>query len=186
LELGCGTGNLSMYIHQVFPNAKLTLVDLSPDMLEQAGQKLNAQGIQPTLVEGGFMDITFPQKSFDLVVSSMALHHLTDPEKPIVYQRIYEWLRPGGLFRCADETMALPPKAHEANLLRWEAWARENGASEEEIALWSEHAETYDHYAPLILHCEWLKQAGFIHVDCHWRKLMWTVFGGEKPSAIEG
>jgi tRNA (cmo5U34)-methyltransferase len=152
-------------------------------MLQHASRKLGGENERLGLVEGGFMDINFTDGAFDLIVSSMALHHLTDAEKPVLYRRMFGWLKPGGLFRCADETLALPPKAHEANLERWERWARENGATSEEITLWAEHAEAYDHYAPLAMHIQWLQQAGFIQVDCHWRKLMWTVFGGEKPVA---
>lgn len=183
LELGCGTGNLSLLLRQMFPHAHLTLVDLSHEMLQQASFKLGGEGAQLSLVEGGFMDIQFPDNAFHVIVSSMALHHLTDDEKPILYQRMHRWLEPGGLFRCADETLALPSEAHDANIAHWEQWAKQNGATDEEITLWTEHAEAYDHYAPLAMHFQWLKEAGFTQVDCYWRKLMWTVFGGQKPLA---
>ena len=180
LELGCGTGNLSVYLRDVFPQAHLTLVDLSHDMLQQASQKLGGGSDSLRLVEGGFMAIEFQEAEFDMVVSSMALHHLLDEEKPAMYARIYRWLKPNGVFRCADETKALPEAAHMLNMQRWEAWVRENGITQDEIDFWSEHAEQYDHYAPLADHFRWLEASGFTAVDCQWRKLMWTVFGGVK------
>lgn len=181
LELGCGTGNLSLYIREIFPQAKLTLVDLSAEMLEHAAQKLGSKEV--ALVNQGFMDLAFADKTFDMVVSSMALHHLLDNEKPELYARLYKWLKPGGLFRCGDETLAVPAEAHELNLTQWEAWARQCGATQQDIDLWSDHAEKYDHYAPLANHFNWLNQAGFQETECYWRKLMWTVFGGSKAAS---
>lgn len=182
LELGCGTGNLSLYIQELFPQAELTLVDLSADMLEVASQKLKGDRSRITLLNQGFMALGFPPQSFDLIVSSMALHHLTDQEKPALYTRLFQWLKPNGLFRCGDETLAVPTQAQERNLTQWESWSRQSGATNEDITMWSEHAEKYDHYAPLASHFEWLKQAGFTDVDCYWRKLMWTVFGARKAA----
>jgi tRNA (cmo5U34)-methyltransferase len=183
LELGCGTGNLSLLLRQLFPQAHLTLVDLSPDMLQQASQKLGGPQAALSLVEGGFMDLDFPDSSFHFIVSSMALHHLLDNEKLVLYRRLFQWLKPGGIFRCADETLALPSQAHDANISQWEQWAKQHGATDEDIVLWTEHAEAYDHYAPLANHFQWLQEAGFTNIDCYWRKLMWTVFGGQKPLA---
>lgn len=126
LELGCGTGNLSVYLRELFPQARLTLVDLSADMLAQAATKLGGASEQLSLLQGGFMALEFPPGQFDLVVSSMALHHLLDEEKPVLYNRIFQWLKPGGIFRCADETLGMPDSVHAENLRRWEIWARQN------------------------------------------------------------
>ena len=183
LELGCGTGNLSLSIREMFPQAQLTLVDLSPEMLTQAAAKLKQAGMpdgQFTLVPNGFMALAFEPGQFDLVISSMALHHLLDDEKPVLYERIYNWLKPNGIFRCVDETLSLPAHAQAKNMTLWEAWARESGATTEDLQVWIDHAERHDHYSPLAEHFRWMQQAGFIEVDCYWRKLMWTTFGAEK------
>ncbi len=182
LELGCGTGNLSMFVGSVFPNAKLTLVDLSPEMLQQTERKLTGKIRQFELVEGGFMDVALPEGEYDLIVSSVALHHLLDEEKPGMYQRIFRWLKPGGLLRIADEVKTLPPEpSMEKNLERWKAWAREHGATEEELAFWVEHGEKYDHYASLNEHFQWLAAARFTEIDCYWKRVLWAVFGAKKP-----
>lgn len=181
LELGCGTGNLSVCLRELFPQARLTLVDLSPEMLSQAAKKLGGESDSLTVIQGGFMDVDFASGHFDWIVSSMALHHLQDDEKPVLYHRIFQWLKPGGIFRCADEMLGIPESVHLENLRRWEIWARDNGATDKDINLWSEHAEKYDHYAPLRDHFQWLGQSGFQDVECYWRTLMWAVFGGQKP-----
>lgn len=181
LELGCGTGNLSVFVASIFPNADMTLVDLSPEMLEQASGKLS--GKPATLVEGGFMEVNLPDQTYDLVVSSIALHHLQDVDKPGMYRRIFDWLKPGGLLRIADEVKTLPYEASMAkNMERWKAWSRENGATEEELAFWVDHGEKYDHYASLHEHFTWMQAAGFTEMDCYWKKVLWAVFGARKPS----
>lgn len=181
LELGCGTGNLSLFVGSVFPNASLTLVDLSPEMLAQTAEKLSHLAHSPELVEGGFMEVSLPAQRFDLIISSVALHHLIDAEKPSMYRRIYNWLKPGGLLRIADEVKTLPAEqAMPLNEARWKEWSRENGATEEELAFWTDHAEKYDHYASLHEHFKWLAAAGFTEVDCYWKRVLWAVFGGRK------
>lgn len=182
LELGCGTGNLSVFISSMFPQARMTLVDLSPEMLAQAALKLEGETERLTFVEGGFMQVDLPEAAFDVVVSSVALHHLLDTEKPGMYQRIFRWLKPGGLLRIADEVKTLPvDESMVKNLARWMAWAREQGATSEELAMWIEHGEKYDHYASLAEHFQWLAEAGFTEIDCYWKRVLWAVFGAKKP-----
>ena len=116
LELGCGTGNLTQLLAHNFPQAHLSFVDLSGDMLVQTARKLDPLSKAYTPVRGGFMDVDFPEGRFDLVTSSIALHHLSDEEKPAMYRRIYGWLKPGGRFRCADQVMSLPvQQAHDGH-----------------------------------------------------------------------
>lgn len=189
LELGCGTGNFSLLLRAQFPQAELVLVDLSQDMLKQAEHKLQHLKTTPEAAVGpmqflssGFMDLEFEPSQFDLVISSMALHHLLDEEKTVLYQRIFSWLKPNGLFRCADEALAVPALIHERQMSQWEVMSRASGATDSDIALWSQHAEQYDHYASLADHFRWLQASGFEWVDCYWRKLMWSVFGAQKPT----
>lgn len=182
LELGVGTGNLSIHAVQKYPKAHLTALDLSPEMLKVTEKKIKAHGIQDyTLVEAGFMDVDFPDHSFDLIMSSIALHHLTNDEKPLMYQRIFKWLKPGGKFRCIDGHQTLPANtAHPVIWQGWIDWAKPLGATDEEIAMWKAHEDTYDHFASLSEHFQWLNAAGFTHVDCYWKKLLWAIYGGEK------
>ncbi len=183
LELGCGTGNLSNLVTEYFPQAHLTLVDLSAEMLAQAAQKVEAKAVSLKLLNQGFMEVEFPENSLDLVVSSIALHHLPDEEKPLLYQRIFHWLKPGGKLRVADEILSLPADTAERfSMQKWETWARQMGATSEEIAMWQEHAVQHDHYASLHQQFQWLAEADFAEVDCYWRKVIWAVFGGEKPA----
>lgn len=181
LELGCGTGNLSLYLSAYYPYAQLTLLDLSPEMLKKVAEKMTDRSNTVRYVEAGFMDAEFEPDSFDLVVASIALHHLTDNEKGDIYKRIHGWLAPGGQFRCADGVLTLPKEqAHPVVQGQWGHWAKQLGAQDEEIAMWREHEVQFDHFTSLHEHFAMLDAAGFRNVDCYWKKFLWAVFGGGK------
>lgn len=182
LELGCGTGNVSRLLAQQFPQASLTLLDLSDKMLEETRAKVSPIHSQAQYVQAGFMTAELGEGRFDLIFSSLALHHLPDTEKPWMYRRIFSWLKPGGQFRCADQCLGLPEKTEARYLAQWKDWSTASGAPEEEIQMWLDHAAAYDHYAPLAAHLRWLDEAGFSETDCYWRKLFWTVYGGTRPA----
>ena len=55
-----------------------------------------------TGVVGDLESATFPSSSFDLIVSSYALHHLTDRDKRQLLHRCFTWLRPGGRIVITD------------------------------------------------------------------------------------
>lgn len=183
LELGCGTGNLTALLMKAFPQAQVTVVDLSENMLAETRQKLAPFAHRLQCVEAGFLTVAFEEgPGFDGVFSSLAIHHLTHPDKAQLYHKIYQWLVPGGRFMCADQCLALPEsEAYALDRATWRSWCTENGASQEELAMWETHAQELDHYAALANHFQWLQAAGFESVDAYWRKLFWTVYGGRKP-----
>lgn len=183
LELGVGTGNLTLRALKNYPHAHYTLLDLSDEMLVQTASKLCQRDNENyTLIQKSFMDAEFEANSFDLVITSMALHHLENPDKKALYARIFQWLKPGGLFRCNDALLSLPAKSAHQKV--WEARIAEIkplGITDEEIAMWKVHEEQYDRYASMGEHFSWLKEAGFQDVDCYWKRHLLGVFGGTKP-----
>lgn len=78
LDLACGPANQLAMVARLNPDIEFVGVDLSETMLERAESLVNAQGL--TNITLRHMDITdlseFPDKSFDAVMSTMALHHL--------------------------------------------------------------------------------------------------------------
>ncbi len=99
LDYGAGTGLLTL---NLLPSVRSILaLDSSAGMLEQLAQKLAAAGIKN--VEARKWDLeaaAYPEGGFDLVASSMTLHHLRDV--PLVFQRLAGLLRPGGWLAVAD------------------------------------------------------------------------------------
>jgi ubiquinone/menaquinone biosynthesis C-methylase UbiE len=102
LEVGCGTGELLRFVGEQYPTARLTGVDPDSSALERARRKLDAAGVKADLVSGRAESLVFPDGSFDLVLSSLMLHHLETRAK---IRALEEWgrvLEPGGLLLLAD------------------------------------------------------------------------------------
>lgn len=99
LDFGCGTGLLSLSLHPVV--RRVTGADTSAGMLGVLKQKVEAQSLAN--VEAVLLDPDTPLSlgvRFDLIVSSMALHHVADPAA--LFKQFHELLHPGGWIALAD------------------------------------------------------------------------------------
>ena len=102
LEVGCGPGHLSIRLARGH-GLEVTGIDLDPDMIgraranaERAGEgfaRLPA-GLLPSFLVGDAASLPFPDGSFDLVVSTLSMHHWADPTAGLA--EIGRVLRPGG------------------------------------------------------------------------------------------
>lgn len=95
LDIGCGTGLLSLKFLQK-ADCFITGIDSSKEMLAILKEKLSRLGLQDK-INCRLMDASRPrfrENSFDLVASTVTLHHLRDKLKPL--KRIFRVLRPGG------------------------------------------------------------------------------------------
>lgn len=96
LEVGSGPGHLSIPLVRKH-GLDVTGVDLDPAMVERA--RANAQGARngdgrrPTFLVGDVASLGFPDRSFDLVVSTLSMHHWADPSVGLA--EISRVLRPG-------------------------------------------------------------------------------------------
>ena len=97
LELGIGTGETARRILAAHPNAKLTAIDSSAEMLERARTVVPDADLRLAQLQG-----PFPAGPFDLVVSALAVHHLDGPGKQDLFRRVATVLAPGGAFVLAD------------------------------------------------------------------------------------
>lgn len=177
LELGSGTGNLSLQLARMFGDASLTYVDASAEMLAVTSSRLEQAGAllrHSTFVESRFEELDFPPETFDLVVSSISLHHVVD--KAGLYRRLRTSLREGGTFCFADQIRGEPEGNHQINWERWLDFCRAPGnCSPDEIQSLLDHAAAHDHYTTLTDHVQLLNEAGFASIDCVWRNWMWGI-----------
>jgi ubiquinone/menaquinone biosynthesis C-methylase UbiE len=183
LERGCGTGNLSLKLAEKFPQASLTFVDASPEMLAITRTRLAAEDAtvlaRARFVETTFENIDFAPGAFELVVSSISLHHVAD--KAALYAKINEALGAGGAFRFADQLRGATEAIHDVNWRRWLEFCREEGnCAEDEVQSLLDHAAAHDHYTPLAEHFKLLDAANFKKMDCVWRNLIWGIITADK------
>jgi SAM-dependent methyltransferase len=96
LDVGCGPGHLANRLARDH-GLEVTGLDLDPAMIERAranAEPAVAAECQPTFVVGGVAALPFPEGSFDLVVSTLSMHHWADATAGLA--EIGRVLRPGG------------------------------------------------------------------------------------------
>jgi tRNA (cmo5U34)-methyltransferase len=169
LELGVGTGALSSLLLSEFPHARLTGIDLSPRMIAQAHRRLKRFGRRVELRAGRLEDSW--DGEFEAVVSALAIHHLTDPEKWRLFRRVRRSLTRGGYFGDGDDHLPEDPvfDFQYARIASGEPSAtgrRGRWRSPQEV--WHEH-ERFDHPCTLSAETAALGRAGFPHVGVPWQ-----------------
>lgn len=102
LDLGAGTGLELLSLYERFPEVRVTAVDISENQLEML--KMRPFIDKMTLVLGDFFDVDFGT-DYDAVISSAALHHFDEPEKRVLYKKIFDCLKPGGVFINSDRVL---------------------------------------------------------------------------------
>jgi len=102
LDLGCGTGTLALLLKQTEPLAQVVGLDGDPKVLAIACAKAAAANADVTWDHGMAYELPYPEASFDTVLSSLVLHHLTHEDKGRALLEVHRILRPGGSFHVAD------------------------------------------------------------------------------------
>jgi SAM-dependent methyltransferase len=99
LDLGCGPGDLAVAMSRRLRDARIVGIDLSPSMLLWAGRHATTDG-RLRFIVGDAADLPFDDASIDLVVSTLSLHHWTEPAE--AFAEIARVLRPGGVALIYD------------------------------------------------------------------------------------
>lgn len=102
LDLGCGTGTLTILLKQFQPAAEITGLDGDPHILEIARQKSKTAGVNILWQLGLAYDLPYPTASFDRVISCLMIHHLTAANKVKAFKEVRRVLKPGGEFHILD------------------------------------------------------------------------------------
>lgn len=154
LDLGTGDGRLLALVRSEHPETEAVAVDFSPAMLEAARARFAADP-HVKVVEHN-MDSPLPELGkFDAVVSSFAIHHLVHERKRALYAEIYARLNPGGVF-CNLEHVASPSLQLHREFLEF-------------IGYTVETEDPSNKLLELETQLGWLREIGFVDVDCHWK-----------------
>ena len=102
LDVGCGTGTLAIMTKQVHPEAEVFGIDADSKILEIARAKAAKASVDLTLDQGMADQLPYADSSFDRVLSSLFLHHLTTDNKRRTFREVFRVLRPGGRFDVVD------------------------------------------------------------------------------------
>jgi tRNA (cmo5U34)-methyltransferase len=119
LDLGCGTGLELDFIFARAPNARVTAVDLSSEMLARLKARLERAWYGPRveIAQGSYLTMPFRAGGFDCVVSVQTMHHFTPDVKLGLYTRIAHALKAGGMYIEGD--YVVPPDEERSLLARY-------------------------------------------------------------------
>jgi tRNA (cmo5U34)-methyltransferase len=177
MDLGCGTGTIVKRISEKFPNSKIVCVDIASNMIDIARYKLSEHK-DTEFITGDFSKIDFDKK-FDVVVSSLALHHLeNNKDKKTFYTEIYNILTDIGIFYNADVVLASTDFNQNMNINRWIEFMNKSVPMDEILNYWIPKYKTEDRPAKLMDQLKWLRDIGFKSVDVIWKYYNFSVFGG--------
>ncbi|MCH5297729.1 MAG: class I SAM-dependent methyltransferase [Ruminococcus sp.] len=136
LDLGAGTGLLSYFWYQHYPESEYVLVDIADDMLNIARKRF--AGIDKVTYQVlDYLD-GLPNGDFDAVVSALSIHHLENNEKTRLFTQIYDKLPTGGLFINYDQFCANQKEMNDWFNSYWENQLIKSGLTDNDISLWQE------------------------------------------------
>lgn len=102
LDLACGSGTLAIEVKKEHPKAKVSGLDGDAAILERARRKARDAGVRVEFQRGMSNDLPYEARSFDVVLSTLFFHHLTDEAKADTAEEVRRVLRLGGRFLVAD------------------------------------------------------------------------------------
>lgn len=193
LDIGAGYGALAVAVLNERPYATAVCLDASEAMLK-LGKERNAHlmdrmsFIQASLETPDW--VSSVDGKFDAVISARALHHFTENQRRrFIFKEVFGLIREGGCFINADNVRA-PTKelteryrsAREGYLdrfIRRSSDGKTNLAEVRAATPSSYHGPHNNGYLDEEL--AWLKEVGFVDVDCFWKFATMVVYGGFKP-----
>jgi len=169
LDLGSGAGGFLSLVKAARPNAQCVAVDFSPTMLEELRGRF-----------GGHSDIAILEHDlakplpelglFDAVVSSFAIHHVPHERKRVLYAESFARLNAGGVFLNLEHVASPTLRLHTQFLAALEVAPQDEDPSNKLL--------------DVELQLGWLREIGFVDVDCHWKWRELALLAGTKtPSS---
>ena len=109
LDLGCGTGTLAVLVKRAEPAAEVLGVDPDREILIRAREKADEASASVRFEVGSGSELPYADDSFDTVLSTLVLHHLTPEERRAALTEVNRILKPGGRFVVAEWGVAPDP-----------------------------------------------------------------------------
>jgi tRNA (cmo5U34)-methyltransferase len=167
LDLGSGDGRLLSLVRRARPDVHAVALDFSETMLDRLRARFDGDPLVSVVAHDLSQPLPASLGSFDVVVSSFAIHHLPHPRKRALYVEVYRLLDPHGTF-CNLEHVASPTgRLHEQFLAALDIQPGDEDPSNKLLDLETQIA--------------WLRAIGFVDVDCQWKWRELALLAAARP-----
>ena len=103
LDVGCGTGTLALLAkRRVGEQGSVAGIDAAPEMIARARHKAEKAGLRLQFETASADALPFPDRHFDVVLCTVALHHIARSARPLALAEMRRVLKPGGRVLLAD------------------------------------------------------------------------------------
>jgi SAM-dependent methyltransferase len=165
LDVGTGDGRLLDLVRTARPGISGIGLDFSPPMLERARARFE----DDPAIEIVEHDLERPLPelgTFDLIVSSFAIHHVVDERKRALYAELFARLDQAGVFLNLEHVASPTPRLHLDFLAALDRTLEDDDPSNK--------------LAPVEPQLDWLREVGFTDVECFWKWRELALLGGTK------
>ena len=168
LDLGTGDGYTLGLVLGARPEAHGFGIDFNPEMLKQARARFEHERASVQIIDHN-LDEPLPAQlgTFDVVVSSFAIHHCAPDRQHALYAEVFNALEPGGVFINLEHVDSATPELHTEFL--------------DAIGVQAQDDDPSNQLVRPEVQLEWLRGIGFTNVDCMWRWRELALLSGHRP-----
>jgi len=191
LDLGCGDGFIGKFIYDMYPNSDGVFLDISNEMIQKAKQrdlKETTEFIVQDFGGDNWISGIKSRTDFDLIISGFSIHHIENDKKKRLYTDIYRLLKPNGIFlnlehvsSPTDTLEELFSELFDDSMMEYQNHIEEPKTIEQIKEIYHDpNHKKLNKLETVERQCEWLKEIGFLEVDCYMKIFELALFGGVK------